>query len=383
MKFIYLFIKYINKILPKGNKALIMGSGDSAVLESNAVELANYIKDNQENIKVYFASNNGCRPYVYKHLHKGIHFVAYRSFSHIWYLCTSRYIFSTYGSLLRRFSKKQVFVNIWHGVGHKRIGKSLNANEKGLYADITVGTSEMTKKIYAKSFDVPEDSVYISGYPRNDLMIRTAESDREALLQKLDIKSYDKVLIWLPTYRVDVTGYVAADGEDADNPFQITGFDIPAFDDILIRHNSLCLVKPHPKSRLEFDFPYRNVRLIGDTWLMENGLSLYQLLGCTDALITDYSSVMVDYLLLNRPVICFSSDFETYKKSRGFNFEDIESMTPSQVLQKQEDFFNFLEQCFFKGKDPDRSKREKIRDLYFSFLDDQSTKRLVDFVFSN
>ena len=58
----------------------------------------------------------------------------------------------------------------------------------------------------------------------------------------------------------------------------------------------------------------------------ERSLSLYELLGATDLLISDISSVVIDYLLLDRPIIHAFSDLGEYESSRGFTVEPIESI---------------------------------------------------------
>ena len=78
---------------------------------------------------------------------------------------------------------------------------------------------------------------------------------------------------------------------------------------------------------------------IDDQWISERGVTLYQLVGSTDLLISDVSSVVIDYLLLDQPILCVSTDFEAYKKNRGFYFEAIEEWLPGPVLQQSGNVF--------------------------------------------
>src|SRR6476619_8350307 len=99
-------------------------------------------------------------------------------------------------------------------------------------------------------------------------------------------------------------------------------------------------------------------------------------------LISDVSSVIIDYLLLDQPVICFSSDFEEYKKTRGFYFDNMEDWLPGRLICNQTDFFNYLKLLLTTGKDPDEQKRMKLKDAFFTFKDAKSTERLIKHVFN-
>src|SRR5690606_34282907 len=152
-------------------------------------------------------------------------------------------IFFTHGSTLNSFSKRQVVVNIWHGLCFKPVG--ILIGNKGIKADLTVSTSEFTKPMFMKSFGVSYEKVIGSGYPRNDILIR--EKPNAALYrQKLNLGHFEKVIIWLPTYRKAVIGEIRNDGTEAGNPFYIRDFNLSRFNDLLSSHNAVCFVKPHP-----------------------------------------------------------------------------------------------------------------------------------------
>ncbi len=53
------------------------------------------------------------------------------------------------------------------------------------------------------------------------------------------------------------------------------------------------------------------------TWEKE-GLQLYEFIHCADALVSDYSSVAIDYLLLDRPLGFTLDDYKEYTQSRGW-----------------------------------------------------------------
>jgi CDP-glycerol glycerophosphotransferase len=370
--------RLINKALPKYRRVMVMGD---AKLETNALEVANYIRSHY-NIHVYYMVAKKFRSSAQTFLLPGITLVNYPGLYFRYIQLTSKYIFSTHASTLGGSSKKQKFINVWHGVGHKKIRKL--RGEAGIPADVTVATSAFTKTMFAECFDVPLQSVFISGYPRNDLMLR-AKEERETLKKKLqpDLSKYAHVLIWMPTFRRGRSGDVLRKGLEENNPFQVEGFDDVAFNALLAEKNALCIVKPHYYASENNRYNnLSNIMVIGNPWMVQQGITLYHLLACTDILITDFSSVMMDYILMDQPVICFSTDLEGFKSTQGLYFDDIENWLPTQLIQDQETFFRYLRQLLSSGEDPHKEKRNTLKDLYFTFSDADSTKRLVEHVFS-
>jgi CDP-glycerol glycerophosphotransferase (TagB/SpsB family) len=373
----------LNKLVPKLNRVLIVGNES---LPSNAVALANYMSD-QYDIPVYFAVSNEARPYANELLSPDIRLVTYSNklFQRIVLFSkyfSSKYIFSTHGFHFGS-SKKQTLVNVWHGVGHKRLRLARGQGENGMPADMTVATSELSKKMFSEFFGVPADSVFISGYPRNDLMLH-AKQNRHSIKTKTNppLNDYNKILFWMPTFRrSSVKRNPVGKKLSAGEIFHVQNFNVNQFNDILKKHNTLCLVKPH--YMYSFNEGIANmdhVKSIDDDWIHKQGITLYHLLACTDALITDYSSVMVDYTLLEQPIFCLATDLEEFKKMQGLYFDDYENWVPTKLLENQTDFFDALEEYLCTGKDPYEAKRKKIRDVYFQYQDDNSAQRIAEYV---
>jgi CDP-glycerol glycerophosphotransferase (TagB/SpsB family) len=373
--------EFLNKLLPKSNKVIIIDHGKG---ESNAIEVANYIHKHY-NLPVFLSVNGEIKGYARNILNPGVRLVNRRSIALKFVYLTSKYIFTTHGSIIEGTPNGQLWVNIWHGVGHKRIRLTRGRGEKGIPADITVATSDLSKKMFSESFGVPAESIFISGYPRNDLMIR-AKKNKSILKEKIEpsLHHYDQVIFWMPTFtRNDDNEILKNKNLSIDGIFQISDFNVEHFNDILMEYNTLCLIKPHYfYSQNNALAGLNNIMAIDDGWIHRQGITLYHLLACTDVLITDFSSVMIDYTLLGQPVICFSTDLDIFKKTQGLYFEDIENWLPTKLHQNEEEFFAYLESILSTGKDPFIKKREKIRDLYFTYKDDKSTERLIEYVFN-
>lgn len=367
----------INGLIPKKNQLLVNG-GDRA--DSNAIEAANYISEHCD-FPVYFMVNDFFEPYADSVLSEKVHKIRENSFQLKIIRLRTKWLMGTHDSLLRPLPKNQTYINLWHGVGHKSKG----IKENHLKSDITIATSEMVKNMFADLMHIPEESLIITGYPRNDLMLR-AQNEKQKWLNKFapDLSAYDKVLIWMPTFQ-RTEGMVFNYGS---NPiglgdfFHLPDFDTAGFDSLLKKHNAICLLKPHPIYNIDnFDSDrFDNIRIIDDRQIFKSGMTLYHLLGCTDLLITDYSSVMTDYTLLRKPVLLFAPNFEEYKDKHGFYFENVEDWMPSKLLFTQTEFFEYIRTILTTGLDPCEEKRERICNLYFSDRDTKSAERLAEYV---
>lgn len=111
--------------------------------------------------------------------------------------------------------------------------------------------------------------------------------------------------------------------------------------------------------------------------LNEQLMTIYHIMNAFDVLVTDYSSVYVDYLLLNRPIIFSCPDIEEYKKDRGFVVEDPSLLMPGKMIQSQASLIESLEQIFH-GEDIYIEKRKSMLGYFHKYLDSLSSQRLLD-----
>jgi CDP-glycerol glycerophosphotransferase (TagB/SpsB family) len=367
---------FANHLFKKTNRVLIC---EPSHLETNNIEVANYIAEHYD-MPVAYGLPKDLITSARRILSTNVELVDVNSrrFKFLYY--TSKYIFTAHWIFPRFYTSKQTVLNIWHGIPLKRIG--LMVKDAGMFANFTLATSELTKKIFANSFGVPPESVIVAGYPRNDVLLR-AKKERVAIKSRLEgrLASFDKIILWLPTFRTHIAGNLV-DGIPVENPFQIEGFDTDAFDAFLGEHNALCIVKSHPYDyQRSIGKSYANLRVISDEWMLRQGITLYHLAACSDIMVSDVSSIILDYLLIDQPVICFSTDFDEYKKQRGFVFDDIENWLPGKMMRSQDEFTTYLDGILKTGVDPCEARRKELKSAYFKYHDANSTKRLLEHVF--
>lgn len=277
--------------------------------------------------------------------HKNIsHYKKYSPMG-IYIYMRSKTVFFTHGCFsASKTVPKQTVINVWHGMPIKKIGQYISEEQHIPHSDYTLATSDFFAEKISYAFQMPEEKVIIAGLPRNDILLKGIN---ESLRKKIDNNNSNKIVVWLPTYRGSAIGENNQDGTKDDNIFNLPDLDINELNQRLKSLGIIAVIKPHPMAIKHgntdtFD-GYSNIKVINENWLLDNDTTLYELLAQSDLLITDISSVLIDYLLLEKPIICHFPDINTYKNSRGliWNYNPSEYGIP--VVSTQKNILNELE----------------------------------------
>ena len=283
-----------------------------------------------------------------------------RSLRAVWAFLTCRYVFFTHQCYTMEFPRRVVSVNLWHGMPIKKIGW-MRPGGRGPRAQFELATSDFWVPIIRACLK-PWDRVLVNGLPRCD---RFAAAGRAGVKARLGgaAAACAKLVVWLPTYRRTVVGAALRDGRDFDNVAQMPGFDADRFDAWLAARNLVCVLKPHPLGPKPALRTGGNLRILDDAALAAQGLTLYALLGGADALLTDLSSVYVDYLALDRPVIHAFADRREYEGGRGFTFEWTEDFFAGPLVEDLAGVERALDDVV-SGRDAHAADRARLRKLF-------------------
>lgn len=281
------------------------------------------------------------------------------------YLRASR-VFHTHGMPGNPVPPPRRFVvNLWHGMPIKRIRADIGG--EGIPATGTPATSEVFVPVLASAFRVEREKVWVTGLPRNDRLLRAA-AGRSGKGSPL--------VLWLPTYRGSRIPHMAADGEVTGSPVHIEGVNLRDIDAMSARLGVRCIVKLHPMASRSARHAYEHVQLVDDAWLMERGLSLYQLMATADLLVTDVSSAWVDYLLLDRPIVFCMADRDLYASGRGFYATESLMVDAGPFTESLVEVESWVSRIL-SGVDPYRDGRRCAMNQCHVHQDDGSTVRLL------
>ena len=132
--------------------------------------------------------------------------------------------------------------------------------------------------------------------------------------------------------------------------------------DRFCRDNGILLLIKRHQLQVPYDFgdnPLTNVLYLEDTDLVNERVQLYEFIHYSDALITDYSSVAIDYLLLDRQIGFTLDDYEAYSDSRGWVFDNPLDYMPGEHIFDFQGFQDFLMNVR-TGKDQFHEKRAEV-----------------------
>lgn len=246
----------------------------------------------------------------------GIRTVRRMSLRGLWLYVQAEAVFFTHGLYgIPRTVRRKPTYNLWHGEGIKSCATPFPGRRVGgKPADFLVACTREYSAYFAKATLLRADEVILSGYPRNDALSRPSSDEK---LQSLGIDPASPFVVWMPSFRNSAASGVDRGYHDTGESAQDTalGALIGGGASVLQSVGIQFVVKAHPADSLS-----RSVEgavTIEDADLVAAGTPLYSVLGRSAGLITDVSSVVFDYLLLDRPVAYFFPDRDDYLKTRG------------------------------------------------------------------
>ncbi len=260
-----------------------------------------------------------------------------------------------------------IAVQLWHSGGwYKKVahdayrpGYAKDDEERRVsrihgITDYMIISDEKLVPHYARAFRLSEDRVLPLGLPRTDsLLARVREEDRAALDARFPQLTGKRLLLYAPTWRADWHAGVR---------FQATGPDLAVLHRKLGEQWAFCW-RIHPTLR---------GNSIPSGWLDVSAFEQDFCLSVMDALVTDYSSILFDFALLDRPVYLFTPDRNAYvTRERGLYLEP-EELAPAAVAGTAAE----LAALVAGG----RNVSANLRQQFMSACDGHSTERVATFL---
>lgn len=390
-----LIIRFINSIIPKNNKRMLFVSYPDYADNSQA--MYEYMAKNNEYDLVWMIKH---APGIYQKLQeKGVKVCNSRELKGIYYLLTSKYIFCTHSEFAEVKSKKQILINLWHGMPLKQLGvlniapdnkkELVHCKITGKTNDILIATSKIMKITMSVCFQTDPAKVLITGQPRNDKLFNPNARQILNMLLKIDTGKYAKTIIYLPTFRKNYSPeqkVALKDIQYETDIFKFADYNLDVMDEFLKKHNILLVVKLHPFEEKAYNFAQiklpDNCKVLTSLNLTDNLVGLYDVLGLFDILATDYSSVYFDYLILDKPVLFVDTDLKNYSTDRGFLFDNYDFWTPGPKVEDLKDFIIETEKIL-SDQEYFKKERETINSLVNVYRDGNSCERILDILKNN
>lgn len=358
---IFPFFTVINNIIPKEkNRILIYSANDR--LRDNSGAILEYLITNKyyKKYKIICASDN-YDEYTSPDKHRVIFTKKYNG---IYQYMRSQYIFYSFGQIPIKPTKKQIVIYTTHGIPLK---KAVEVKKMDLFFTQMTITSEFFKEKIAEAYQCPKEKICICGEPKTDKMFVNEE-----------IEDSVKLILWTPTFRQsDYLGYNDSHMSSllpffGDNEWE-------SLNNVLLGKKVKIIAKLHPmqNTRGFSKAVYSNLEIYSDNSFRSSGLDLYELLGKSNALIADYSSVYLEYLLLNRPIGFAMADYDDYKNTRGFILGDQIQYMPGNKIYNRDDLYRYIDNIV-NDIDEFTKERSNVRELFHQYKDGNNCERILN-----
>lgn len=366
--------KYFFAKLPINKKKIVFSSHSGICVGCNPKSICMEMLKSNKNYKIiWLIAKNTDKKNLIKH--KNIKYVKYNSFKSLFELATAKiwvnnqlflYHYNSMGMFKRSGQK---YIQTWHGaLGIKKVlfHDKFNIIENNLKdIDYLISNSKFENEVYKDNFLDSENKILEYGHARNDIFFSDSTSIKDKIHKEFNISHDKKILLYAPTFRDNFN-------------VNITTLNLDIIKQNLEKNtgsNWQVLIRLHHNDNL-----FQNL-LDGNYINASNYPDAQELLACTDMLITDYSSIMFDFMLTKRPCFIYAQDIEEYEKMNGFYYplettpfpiaknenELIEKINNFDNVKYQKDIETFLLE---KGSVDDGKASERIVNLISELIEE-------------
>jgi len=294
-----------------------------------------------------------------------------------YYLAVAKFVLFTHSAPIRQWRKKQCFIDTTHSASQLKGGDIRPKDEvRTVVPDyrLRCGPDGLERKM--RILNLPADKFRVLGMPRLDILFR----HRDCLSKLFPEVKPKKTVIAMETFKQNFKGWKdSTTGRSYGLNILANADELEALDTELKAKEILLIIKPHPLQDLSYIEMSRldNIRFITDADLAKAEIQLYELLENCDGLLTDYSSIYYDFLLLDRPIGFLIGDMADYE--RGFIIPDpLSEMTGPKIRTLSELIAYFDD--LLAGRDDYGEERAALIKRVFVYPDDKNCERLYNFL---
>lgn len=237
---------------------------------------------------------------------------------------------------------------------------SMFLNKNHYYA---LCTTNYVKNIMVEHYHYDNVTYFVSGQPRNELLKVSNFKNKQLSFESAN----KKIILMATTFRAFQQ---KADFFESEFPIKMTEQELMELNDYCEKQNVILLFKIHHSQYIDKDnIKYPNIKFINNMDLSNNDMNNFDLFVKSDALITDFSSIYIGYLLLNKPIGFIYSDLEFYKQNRGLTIDNIEDVQPGDKIHNLDEFKKFIYKIAL-GIDSYKDDRLKVKEMLLGNFDD-------------
>ena len=389
IKIVKYLIKYSRLIIGTNNNLILFGAMNGNYYGDNSKYLFEWILKHEKRIKCVWVT----RDYDVFHQMKknGLPAVLMNSIKAVFALCRAKVAVFTNSQRDLALDPCLLpnslhLIALRHGRSVKRVrfarkkhkissDESESRRREGNLIKYAISTSEMISDIQEECLCIGRNKHKVTGYPRNDNIMNFADNNKQKWNSDfINFSNYDKIILYGPSWR---------HGRKPTKFFPFDDFKSTELIDYLEINNVLMLLRPHVN-----DFNYflqhnphclqllesKNIK----TATHKEFPDVNYLLPFVDILISDYSALYHDYLLLNRPIIFFPYDYDDFESLNGFLYDYYKNLPGPAIYT----FLTFIQELkkLFSNIDDYKKSRIMLRNKIHRYRDSNSSARVYKLI---
>ena len=377
-------------LVPRSRDIWVFGAWYGNQYTDNTSYLYEYVKETKPEIKAIWLTRN---KHVIQNLrNKGDNVFCKNSIYGLWYGSRAGITFINcgYDDVNKYCINRSIIVQLWHGVPLKKIKNDDMINENiqrpslltliriisikllpflNERYDFIISSGTKVTDRFESAFKIDRSKIIETGYPRMDIILSEKSAYIKSQIHRHYNNTLEKNILFAPTHR----------GEGKGDSDMFSQLDFEAFNRFLQKHKSVMLIKMHyyelDNTSANSIKEYSHIQLLNNQGTNDINRILHHI----DILITDYSSVFYDFLVLDRPIIFAPFDLDEYQKIDRELYEDYSSATPGPICRNWDEIQIQLKEYLSNG-DIYQTEREQIFNQYFKYSDIHNSERIVDTV---
>ena len=360
----------LSAVIPKNKRLWIFGSRSGLRYDDNSKYLFEYVNKVASDIRAIWLTESQT---VYEYVKK-MGYEVYKTYSLKGYFYTifagAAIISVCWKDINIQALRKSTVIQLWHGTPLKTTDV-FGSGEK--YDMVILAAEEFLHNQLLG--DTRQSRFFLTGYPRNDTLL---SSQKIESVERLKAKyQYDKMVLYLPAYRDQVLPDGNTNPIEEFDLFESFGFDFDQLESLMKQNHSLFVLKLHPvqdfrnRALVERIHKSNHLHLVDPEDPLQD---VYEYLKYADVLVTDYSSVYFDFLLVNRPIIFAPFDFDSCVARRplGFPYEEV---TPGPKAKNWVEVCTLLQEIL-SGRDDWAELRQSVNRRFNVYRDGGSSERV-------
>lgn len=352
------FVMYLSMLMPRNKKLCVFGAWLGERFADNSKQLFIEACD-RKNLRAVWITKS-------ESVLKEIHDMGYEAYmwgtpKAVWTQLRAGYAIVSNGisDLEHTFLGRSVIIDLWHGIPLKKVvydnkyekdwdspkqklrDKLINVPLGKMYF---VAPSEMFIPIYQSAFRRKREQIICLGQPRSDIFFADNKPDKYF--------PDKKIILYCPTHR----------NEGAEKIELSKIFDLERLEKFLDESGYYFVIKKHFYHRMEVENLEAYPHIIDIT---NEDMDIQRLIMETEILITDYSSIYIDYLLLDSPLLFYCYDYEHYLANDREMYFEYEDVTPGVKAKSFDELLGQLKEVIENGDSYGKEDRERVKNMFY------------------